>query len=110
MPSLSLAPIPRNVRKSRPPRPRIKYKKRQKGAHERLLDENRHLYPELLKLQGGVCALCGRPPKLRKLDLDHDHKSMKIRGLLCHRCNRNLPSWVTPQWLENAIIYITTRI
>jgi hypothetical protein len=31
-------------------------------------------------------------------------------GLLCHRCNRNLPSWVTPLWLvKAAAVYLARR-
>ena len=63
-------------------------------------------YEELLEAQGGGCAICGAEPKTRKLDIDHDHQTMQVRGLLCHRCNRALPSWVTVAWLEKAIIYL----
>jgi len=53
------------------------------------------LYDELFKRQGGVCALCGKPEtKVHKahkcacdLSIDHDHRTGKIRGLLCHVCN-----------------------
>lgn len=37
--------------------------------------------------QGGVCAVCGRPPKTRALHVDHDHKTKRVRGLLCFQCN-----------------------
>lgn len=63
------------------------------NKHQRLLKENRHRYDELLEQQGGKCAIegCGRTPSAsRKLDLDHDHKTMQIRGLLCWRHNRGL--------------------
>ena len=63
-------------------------------------------YEVMLAKQGGRCAICNNPPKVRRLNVDHDHKLMKVRGLLCHRCNRVLPSWVTPDWLERAKLYI----
>lgn len=45
-------------------------------------------YNELLAVQSGVCAICFQPDKFReKLSVDHDHKTGKIRGLLCHKCN-----------------------
>lgn len=44
-------------------------------------------YETLLQKQNGVCAICNQPPKSRHLDIDHDHKTRKIRGLLCNRCN-----------------------
>ncbi len=38
--------------------------------------------------QGGVCAICKEACSLHKrLSVDHDHVTLKVRGLLCHRCN-----------------------
>lgn len=50
-------------------------------------------YETLLIAQNGVCALCHRPErvrvagKVRRLSVDHDHVTGKVRGLLCMRCN-----------------------
>jgi hypothetical protein len=56
---------------------------------------------------GEQCGICGRPASARRrLDRDHDHKTGAPRGLLCARCNRALPSWVTTAWLRNAITYL----
>lgn len=75
--------------------------------HKELLDAHRHRYEAILETQEGHCALCPRVPSpRRKLDLDHDHTRMVIRGLLCHRCNRTLKSWITPEWLLKAATYI----
>jgi hypothetical protein len=63
-------------------------------------------YDELLAEQGGGCAICGAKPKTRRLDTDHDHRTGLIRGLLCHRCNRAIPSWVTVEWLLLVIAYL----
>lgn len=54
------------------------------------------------------CCICLRPrsEKDRRLHRDHDHKSGRPRGLLCHRCNRSLPHWVTPEWLRAAAEYL----
>jgi len=38
--------------------------------------------------------------------MDHDHHGMYVRGLLCHRCNRALVSWMTSAWLRSAADYI----
>ena len=43
-------------------------------------------YDELLKKQENKCAICCQP-SVRTLHLDHDHKTGKIRGLLCYGCN-----------------------
>lgn len=63
-------------------------------------------YARLLEAQDGHCALCPATPKTRRLNIDHDHRTMKVRGLLCHRCNRALPQWVTMQWLLATIAYL----
>lgn len=48
-------------------------------------------YREILDSQGGKCAICENPePKNKMLDVDHDHKTGKVRGLLCTSCNRML--------------------
>jgi hypothetical protein len=38
----------------------------------------------LVAAQDGKCALCGQA---KKLVIDHDHKTGKVRGLLCRHCN-----------------------
>lgn len=48
-----------------------------------------HIYYTILRKQKGGCALCeckeGR--KGGRLFIDHCHKSKKVRGLLCTKCN-----------------------
>jgi hypothetical protein len=47
-------------------------------------------YTELLTKQGGGCSICGSTKGSKKaalLFVDHDHKTGKVRGLLCIRCN-----------------------
>jgi hypothetical protein len=58
---------------------------------------------------GPGCMICGTIPKTRGLQWDHDHKTGQHRGWLCHRCNRNLPAWVTPDWLRRAAAYLEGR-
>jgi len=45
---------------------------------------------EFFKLQKGCCAICGKHQRMfkRRLNLDHNHKTGQIRGLLCYRCNK----------------------
>lgn len=49
-------------------------------------------YDAMLKRQGGKCAICrGGPTKrYKRLSVDHDHKTKKVRGLLCSNCNTGL--------------------
>lgn len=44
-------------------------------------------YNDMLALQEGVCALCGKEEKRRPLSVDHCHTTGRIRGLLCSSCN-----------------------
>lgn len=46
-------------------------------------------YNALFKAQSGKCAICKihQSELRRSLDLDHNHKTGKIRGLLCRRHN-----------------------
>ena len=44
-------------------------------------------YADILKTQGGVCAICHNPPKSIHLAVDHCHTTGDIRGILCSSCN-----------------------
>ncbi len=53
------------------------------------------LYNFIFREQENVCVICKNPEtavdkrsgKVRRLHVDHDHKTGMIRGLLCTRCN-----------------------
>lgn len=49
-------------------------------------------YEALFSKQKGVCAICKQLLIGSKghLDVDHDHTTGKIRGLLCNSCNRGI--------------------
>lgn len=47
-------------------------------------------YDAMLAQQGGVCAICKGLPDRTFYCVDHCHKTGKIRGLLCHKCNSGL--------------------
>ena len=48
-------------------------------------------YNYLLKTQNGVCWICNEPNVVGKsLNIDHDHKTGEVRGLLCGKCNTAL--------------------
>lgn len=46
-------------------------------------------YDALVAAAGGRCEICGRSQEDdgRDLNVDHDHETGKVRGLLCKRCN-----------------------
>lgn len=61
---------------------------------------------ELLDLKSSVkqCVICGADGKLA---VDHDHATGRIRGLLCHHCNRGLGHFRDdPMLLEFAAQYL----
>lgn len=64
----------------------------------------------LLAHQGEVCAIClekDNDKRYLKLCVDHNHKTGKIRGLLCQNCNRALGSFKESiNVLEKAIAYL----
>lgn len=74
-------------------------------AHMAALDLS---YEDYVRLNGGeFCGICGQPrSSTRKLDRDHDHKTGKPRGLLCRKCNRQLRTWLTVEWMLAAIRYM----
>src|ERR1700740_3210055 len=43
-------------------------------------------FESLKEKQNGLCAICKLEPK-RRLDVDHDHETGKVRELLCSNCN-----------------------
>jgi hypothetical protein len=49
-------------------------------------------YNVLLQVQNHKCALCGssEPGGKGSFHVDHDHKTGRIRSLLCHGCNIGL--------------------
>lgn len=47
-------------------------------------------YEAMLKKQNGVCVICSKDSNHKKqgcFHVDHNHKTGKVRGLLCIRCN-----------------------
>lgn len=72
-------------------------------------------YQEMLHNQGGTCAICKKcenstdkaSGKTKDLAIDHDHKTGKIRDLLCSSCNRGLGLFKDdPELLNKARNYL----
>lgn len=76
----------------------------------------REQYNWMLEVQGGVCAICRQPETtsnparhtVKRLAVDHDHRTGQIRGLLCSNCNRGIGHFHhDPSRLRDAIAYLT---
>ena len=65
-------------------------------------------FDEILKKQGGACALCGKHEwNGKRISVDHDHNSGKVRGLLCNRCNTALGALGdTVESIEKVLQYL----
>lgn len=69
-------------------------------------------YENMNKEQNGLCAICNKPqysapPFITKLVVDHDHKTNKVRGLLCNKCNQALGLFQDNiENLKNAVKYL----
>lgn len=64
-------------------------------------------YDEMLLRQGGTCALCpstGNPK--RGLYVDHCHKTGRVRGLVCNRCNIGLHYIEDEDFVAKARAYL----
>jgi len=97
-------------------------KSQQKGycprkERKRKLKQNFNLtveqYQEMLKKQNGVCAICKQPEKskhqngkVRQLAVDHNHKTGKVRGLLCGNCNQRLGTLMSIDFTTKALKYL----
>jgi hypothetical protein len=63
-------------------------------------------YDAMFEAQQGRCAICRKTSK-RKLDVDHDHSTGKVRALLCWQHNTGLGSFnEDPDLLRRAIEYV----
>jgi hypothetical protein len=47
-------------------------------------------YQKMFDEQLGLCAICHKPENDIKLAVDHDHKTGKVRALLCKKCNMGI--------------------
>ena len=60
----------------------------------------------LIKRANGVCEICKREP-IKWLVVDHCHDSLKVRGILCEKCNQALGLFGdSVETLKNAIDYL----
>lgn len=67
-------------------------------------------YKRMYELQGGRCAICEVEKEPLGLVIDHNHRTRKVRGLLCSSCNIGLGQFKdSPDILEVALQYLEER-
>lgn len=55
----------------------------------------------------GTCALCGVARGVTKrLAVDHDHKTGRVRGILCGPCNKDVVGRLGIEALKRAVRYL----
>jgi hypothetical protein len=68
-------------------------------------------YNAMLTAQENKCAVCGSYSyRKRTLDVDHNHETGKVRGLLCSHCNRVVIAGVERIGLERITKYLQEGI
>lgn len=67
-------------------------------------------YDDMFAAQGGICAICGTDQpggRAGRFHVDHCHRTGRVRGLLCSKCNFGLGAFDDVAGrLENAIAYL----
>ncbi len=72
-------------------------------------------YEKMFEFQKGKCAICNEPERclsrdgftIKRLCLDHNHKTGNIRGLLCHDCNTGIGKFKDdPDMMMAAMLYL----
>ncbi len=92
-------------------------KKYARSEHAKIMNRERAMkylyglnaveYNRLFAIQSGRCAICGKHQSelKRRLDVDHDHETGKVRGLLCNYCNKIIEKHINnPSHFKNPII------
>jgi len=89
-----------------PEEKRIRNRKQQLAIYGLTIED----YDAMLLEQQGVCAICSKAEAVSSkgvLSVDHDHKSGKVRGLLCDTCNRGLGHFFdNTEYLTKAVLYL----
>ncbi len=82
------------------------YRRRQRLKRYGITPEE---YDRILAAQGGGCGICGGPlPPYRTFyEIDHDHFTGLVRGLLCPNCNLGLGQFQdSKELLLRALAYL----
>lgn len=66
-------------------------------------------YNKMLEMGKGVCWICGKPPKKKRLAVEHSHRPPdrgRVRGLACWHCNRMLIGKHTAETAKKLLAYL----
>ena len=64
-------------------------------------------YDRMFESQNGVCAICDLADVTgRRLAVDHNHKTGKVRSLLCYKCNTRLGVIEDKDFMDKAKQYL----
>ena len=78
--------------------------KRQKYYAEKVYNISLEQYKKRMATSN-KCEVCGSK---NKLCYDHDHKTMKFRGVLCNKCNRSIGILGdTVESIQKVLFYLT---
>lgn len=74
-------------------------------------------YYKIIKNQNNKCPICNtrfksiykKQGKRRLTHVDHDHKTGKVRGILCQKCNVGLHYFENKKFIRNAIKYLSFK-
>lgn len=82
--------------------------KERKDNLKRMFNMSIETYEEKLKKQNSVCVICNKECKSgKRLAVDHNHVTGKIRDLLCGNCNGGLGKFQdNPELLNKAADYL----
>ena len=63
-----------------------------RNTHRTIIRKYEKIYPVLLYQQGYCCAICGKTEEEngKRLAIDHNHETHRVRNLLCQSCNTGL--------------------
>lgn len=79
--------------------------------HARTIYERYKLLPqqekELKEKYNGICPICN---KRKASAIDHDHKTGKVRGYICNKCNIGLHYMEDENIINNMINYLKGEI
>lgn len=78
----------------------------QKANRRRRYNLTEEEYKNILNIQNYRCAIC-KIEIDHSAHIDHDHSSGRVRGILCHNCNKGLGMFRDSiEFLQNAIHYL----